>query len=353
MLYTGFCDPAFIASVVARERLTNKLTDADQSSINGDKLRRVRRELLEDADSFMVFGITLVIDKRLPFTTAAEVNDSETTAGEVKIPKLARFLILGGGQYCRAISDVLAEAKDFDQLSIPFLLISDPGFRSADSLIAQYLEHEPSSSASSRIFHNKKDKIAALTRDCVERVPAFESTTELSKSTISNRSRKLFTLSAIYYANRILICGNDKDDYEATLKRVCWFWEDVASEFDDWGKVKAEKVHPAELRKTKVHCHALALSALARALKSLFDQPRTKRKAALKKLSTIDWNRSNDRLWEGRAMLGGRLSKSKSSEILTANVIKSHLGIQLTDEEAEIEAKVNPPPKIASRTNRQ
>ena len=63
-----------------------------------------------------------------------------------------------------------------------------------------------------------------------------------------------------------------------------------------------------------------------------------KKLAALNKL---DWSRSNRRLWEGRAMVAGRLSKSNVNVLLTGNVIKRRLGLSLTREEQETEDRLS------------
>ena len=56
-----------------------------------------------------------------------------------------------------------------------------------------------------------------------------------------------------------------------------------------------------------------------------------------KKLKQISWLKSNSKLWEGRAMVGGQLSMVSHNILLTANVIKKHLDIPLTQEEKRIE----------------
>jgi DNA sulfur modification protein DndB len=54
-------------------------------------------------------------------------------------------------------------------------------------------------------------------------------------------------------------------------------------------------------------------------------------------LSAIDWTRSNVKVWEGRAMIGGRVSKASQNVTLTANVIKQYLQLPLTPEEQRVE----------------
>jgi hypothetical protein len=60
----------------------------------------------------------------------------------------------------------------------------------------------------------------------------------------------------------------------------------------------------------------------------------------LTKLRQIDWSRSNTELWEGRAMVHGRISKAKSNIILSSNVIKDVLRLELTDEERALEDSI-------------
>ena len=53
-------------------------------------------------------------------------------------------------------------------------------------------------------------------------------------------------------------------------------------------------------------------------------------------LRTMDWHRTNQ-MWEGRAMVGGKLSKARAQIIRTASVIKQQLGLPLSPEELRME----------------
>ena len=58
----------------------------------------------------------------------------------------------------------------------------------------------------------------------------------------------------------------------------------------------------------------------------------------LVKLQKINWARANSSLWEGRAIIGGRISKARQNVVLTVNVVKDHLELALTPEEQEMES---------------
>ena len=57
---------------------------------------------------------------------------------------------------------------------------------------------------------------------------------------------------------------------------------------------------------------------------------------ALDQLSSIDWSR-NSKLWKGRAVVNGRITKSISNVKLTASQIKMQIGMELTTDELERE----------------
>ena len=56
----------------------------------------------------------------------------------------------------------------------------------------------------------------------------------------------------------------------------------------------------------------------------------------LDKLSAIDWSRSS-KLWKGRAVVNGRISKSITNIKLTTNQLKRQIGLKLTKDEKALE----------------
>ena len=76
----------------------------------------------------------------------------------------------------------------------------------------------------------------------------FTDMTETVRSTISNRSLKLFTFSAIYHANEILLSGKQKSPTTADSLSPLEFWTEVSKLIPDWQRAKAKEVSPAALR---------------------------------------------------------------------------------------------------------
>jgi DNA sulfur modification protein DndB len=181
--------------------------------------------------------------------------------------------------------------------------------------------------------------MARITRELTARVGIFADMTETVRSTISNRSFKLFTLSGIYHATGILLAGRQEEPYTDRLALAIEFWSEVSRVIPDWRRAKAREVSPADLRRAYVHAHALALASLARAGKSLIQTHPRSWKRRLLALRTLNWARSNTLLWEGRAMIAGRISKTNVSVVLAGNVIKKCLNLPLDPDEQNVEER--------------
>ena len=258
----------------------------------------------------------------------------------LKVPIATRLLIHDGLHRRAAIESALQLNPELGNETISLVLYVDPGFQRSEQIFSDLKRHESRSSRSQGILCDGRDEVALITKDLVKRVEVFEGMTEMARSKISNRSLKLFTLSGIYHATKILLSQKQGVPFADKLALATEFWTEVASNIPDWSRAKRRELSPAELRATCVHSHAIALSALARAGRSLLEIDRRKWRRRLAPLRKLDWSRSNRQLWEGRAMIAGRLSKSNINTLLTGNVVKRQLRLALTPEERMAEERL-------------
>ena len=105
----------------------------------------------------------------------------------------------------------------------------------------------------------------------------------------------------------------------------------------DWKMAANKSVSTFELRQDYIHSHALAMHAIGRLGASLLSTAGKDYKKELKKLNKVDWARKNKALWEGRAMIAAKISKSHNAVILTTNHLKRTFSLQLSPEESKVE----------------
>lgn len=178
----------------------------------------------------------------------------------------------------------------------------------------------------------------AVTQETIDQVTIFTGRVDMTKTALSNRSRNLFTFSAIHQANQQLLADHKQQSVEDRVARAVHFWNTVANNMPDWQAAYAEKILPADYRSEFVCAHGIALAGLARLGRALFAEFPKTWPAKLKKLRNLNWRRSNSTVWEGRAMIAGRLSKSSTCVVLTGNVLKQTLGVQLNEHESNVDA---------------
>jgi DNA sulfur modification protein DndB len=162
----------------------------------------------------------------------------------------------------------------------------------------------------------------------------------MEKTSISNRSVKLFTLSSIYQATQALLRKKKTEEVSEEEERIAIdYWNEVAKHIPDWQLAKERKVSPAALRRDYIHSHGLALQVLGRVGADLLSLNSKTWRKKLKKMASLDWSRENAQLWEGRALVGGRVSKAHNSVILTTNILKEVLGLPLSADEKRVEKR--------------
>jgi DNA sulfur modification protein DndB len=166
---------------------------------------------------------------------------------------------------------------------------------------------------------------------------AFKGLVEMERSTLSERSKKLFTLSSIYTGCHALLDASELEDLNGASAICISFWEEVSKYLPEWDLVRKSRLSSGEIRRDFIHSHGIAIQSLGVVGNQLLRENPKDWKKELGNLEKIDWSRSNTRIWEGRALIGGRVSKTSSNVTLTSNLIKQKLGLTLSPEEKRME----------------
>ena len=185
------------------------------------------------------------------------------------------------------------------------------------------------------LLYDHRDELANLAKTVVHEVPLFAKLTDGEKTSIAGGAGKLFALSAVHQATRALLSGSNYNRGESK-KLVVTFWAEMGAVMRDWQAVAEGTIRAAELREKYVHAHAVALEAIGRVGNALLRERPDRWKKDPVNLATLDWARSNP-LWAGRTLISGRVSKTAASVVLTANLLKKHLGLELGVEDRRVE----------------
>lgn len=310
-----------------------------QRVLNRARIPEISRYITTNRENYIFSAITASIDSQVTFETLVVDGKEHQDIGTLRIPMEARF-ILNDGQHRRAaIEEALKEQPDLGDESISVVFFIDKGLKHSQQMFADLNKHALRPSRSTGILFDHRDPLSSLACEIVEKIPVFRNLTEMEKTSISNRSTKLFTLSGIYQGTLALLRKTEKSKAmtDTEMKVAFDFWSCVTENMRDWKLAASKELSTHELRLDYVHAHALALHAIGKLGADLLSTPGRDYKEDLKRLNDIDWARKNSALWEGRAMHNGKISKSHTCVALTTNYLKSFFNLPLSPEERQIE----------------
>ena len=310
-----------------------------QRSLNRARVPEIARYIVENPKEYVFSSITASIDGDIRFQSL-EDGGPHGDVGQLIVPMTAKF-ILNDGQHRRAaIEEALKERPELGDETISVVFFVDAKLKRSQQLFADLNKHAIRPTKSLGILYDLRDPLSHLARNLMTKVPVFKGLTETEKTTISNRSFKLFTLSSIYQGTKALLNKPEKGRLSPREEVLAIdFWTEVGKHIPEWQLAREKKVSAAELRRDFIHAHGIALHALGAAGNTLLATEPECWKERLKALKKLDWSRSNTKLWEGRALVGGRVSKAHNNVLLTSAVLKRALDISLSPEERRVEAR--------------
>jgi len=310
-----------------------------QRVVNKSRVPAIARYMIENPESYVFSSLTVSVSRAVSFTPFSD-NGHTSKLGILSVPYDATFLINDGQHRRAAIEQALVDSPDLKYETISVVIFVDRGLERSQQLFADLNRYVVRPTPSLSILYDQRDPMAQLALEVADAVTVFKGMTEKAKATISNRSTKLFTLSSIFNANCELLGktkGKKVTDREKSL--AISYWNEVARHIPEWQLAAQKKVAPSELRRDYVHAHGIALRALGRAGLDLICQAPTAWKKSLARLKNLDWSRSNARIWEGRAMIAGKISKAHNNIVLTCNLIKQTVGLPLNPSEELVEVE--------------
>ncbi|MBK8078526.1 MAG: DNA sulfur modification protein DndB [Kineosporiaceae bacterium] len=314
-----------------------------QRSLNKARIPEMTRYILDNSDSYVFSALTASVDAEVDFEPIGSGGGPADRVGTLKIPMSAKFVINDGQHRRAAIQQALVDNPELGDESIAIVMFLDVGLDRCQQMFADLNRYAIRPSKSIGVLYDHRDEMSAIAKLVIFRSTFFNDLTELETSNLAARSRKLFTLSAFYNADKALLEGVEPDSLERRVDLATEFWHLVADQFPEWHQVHNRQVSAGEIRRDFIHSHGIVLHALGKVGNSLLvaKKPPVTWQRTLGKLRDLDWHRANATTWEGRAILGGKVSKSAANVLLTTAAIRTALGMPLPPEEQRAEDAFN------------
>lgn len=297
-----------------------------QRSLNKARVPEMARYIVDNPRSYIFSALTASVSAQVRFEPVAATKPAERI-GTLTIPMAATFVINDGQHRRAAIQQALAEDPTLGDETIAIVMFIDVGLDRCQQMFADLNRYAIRPAKSIGVLYDHRDPMAAISRLVVTQTPLLSDLTEMETSNLAPRSRKLFTLSALHTANAALLDEISPESLTERVDLATRYWQAVANHFPSWQQVYRGEVTAGEVRQDFIHTHSIVLHALGNVGNALLreSQEPAAWERHLRKLREIDWHRKNSETWEGRALVDGKVSKSRANVALTTAYIRSAL----------------------------
>jgi DNA sulfur modification protein DndB len=298
----------------------------EQRTLNRTRVPSITSYILENEEDYLFASITASYKSEPQFVPYQGSDD----IGTLKI-KLGDELTINDGQHrCAAIVEAVKKNPELGAQTISVLLFPWENTTRVQQMFTDLNRHVVKTSKSLDVLFDKRDPISIATMFALDKVPVFKQYTEKVDASLKAKSTKLFTLAALYDANRDLLRDHNEDDTEANAKRLAQYWSVVADHMTDWKRVVAGNVSAQELRSETIAAHSTVLRALGGLGAELVREPDWQQR--LSKLEAIDWSKTNGE-WQNVCIVANSVVSNRQARAATKAYVKYRLGMPLSDSE--------------------
>ncbi|MFW9996444.1 MAG: DNA sulfur modification protein DndB [Candidatus Odinarchaeota archaeon] len=344
--YVIMC-PLWLLPVIFPLPEPNPPDERAQRLFTKSRVPKIKKYIINNPESYTVSSLTVSIDGDTDFIPFSNQEEIIAKAGHLKVPVKAGFSINDGQHRVTGLILAYKEKNELRNETVPIVFYTDGGLKRSQQMFSDLNRHAIRPTRSLSILYDHRDELARFTVKLSYSIPIFKNKTEFEKTNVSSKSPYLFTLSAVYQANRKLLDKtkgfNDED------KRIAIdFWCEVTKNIIEYQQLLSNDVTCQELRDNYVHAHGVILVALGIIGHELINKY-PDWKARLEKLGGIEWSRKNARSWEGRVISNDKICKGRKNIQLAVNLLKTELGIPLAEKELLIEEEYRSKHQILSK----
>lgn len=296
-----------------------------QRTLNKKRVPEIASYITDNPEDYVFSAITASVDGPMVF-------ESHGAIGRLRIDMPAKFLINDGQHRRAAIEQALVKTPTLAKESIAVVFFQDEGLVRSQQMFADLNRNAIRPSPSIGVLYDQRDELASVVREFIAKSEFFSASTDLEASGLSARSQKLFTLSALYRANAALLGGHARTRPQQ-LEAIENYWSAVVDVMPTWRDVHEGKITAGQVRTATIQTHGIVTHALGIVGNAVIASAQSQKSArkTLAPLGEVDWARDN-KFWEGKAMVAGRISKSGMHLRLTAGALLRLLNLPLTPE---------------------
>ncbi|MBN2836536.1 MAG: DNA sulfur modification protein DndB [Candidatus Delongbacteria bacterium] len=307
-----------------------------QRVLNTKRIPEITSYIIENPKDYVFSSLTASISGEHEFTSSSN-DELHKDVGILAIDMESKLIINDGQHRRAAIEEAIKLNPKLRDETISIVLFIDENLLKYQQMFSDLNQHAVNVSNSIGILYDHRSPEALLTKSVIDSNNNLKKYTDMSNSSLAQKSNKLFTLSNFHKANLRLTKGMDIDNLEIQdfSKK---YWSTLAQEFNEWQMVFKGEVSPYYSRQSSIASYGVVLEALGTLGNYLYSRHKNSWESKLELLNTINWSRTSSENWFGRCIdTTGKIVKNQNAILLTLAQIKSSVKIELTEKEQRLD----------------
>lgn len=280
-----------------------------QRVLNKARIPEMCEYIIKNNNSYVFSSLTASVDGEINFKP---VNEDNPYVGEISIPMSARFLINDGQHRRAAIEGALKRKPELKYEHISVVFYHDLGLKRSQQMFSDLNRYAIRPTKSLNILFDNRDEFSRLVKEVVDRVDVFGDLVDKEHTTISNRSKALFTLSAIYHGTEALLKDSELNA-EQKLDLAISYWNRIAANIPKWHDVKSGILKSSEVRKNYICSLSVTIIAFGFAGNKVMKERFADWENCVDSIADIDWSKSNPQ-WELSVVVNGNVIASRATQ---------------------------------------
>lgn len=190
-----------------------------QRTLNKARVPEIARYVVENPDNYTFSAITVSVDGDVKFDPVASDGPTNFRMGSLTVSMEAKFIVNDGQHRRAAIVQALDAAPDLGDETIAVVFFMDRGLERCQQMFADLNRHAVKPSASLGVLYDHRSAAANIARHLSLTSSVFKGLIETERSSLSQRSRSLFTLSAVHFATTELLTEQELEDFQAASRK--------------------------------------------------------------------------------------------------------------------------------------
>lgn len=280
-----------------------------QRILNKSRIPEIKNYIINNPDSYVFSSLTVSIDGFMNFRP---IDIDNSMIGHLSISMNSTFLLNDGQHRRAAIAEAIKVNPALKNEHISVVFYHDKGLKSSQQMFSDLNRYAIHPTKSLNILYDSRGESSIIVNEIINKVSNFTELTEKEKTSISHRSKALFTLSAINSATIELLREIDLNISQKTELAI-EFWNTVSSHIPDWLAVMRCERKSSDVRDTSICSLSITLIAIGHSGNKLLHSNPHNWKKNIANLENINWRRDNP-TWNGLVFVNGKVATNKAAQ---------------------------------------